>query len=52
MAHWIGMRAIIKKSEIFKKELFYIIRKGELTCPDVDGILLVDIPHARNFMKT
>lgn len=42
MAHWIGTRAIIKKYEISKKELLYIIRRGEVTCSDIDGILLVD----------
>lgn len=42
MAHWIGTRAIIKKYEISKKELLYIIRKGEVACSDIDGILLVD----------
>lgn len=42
MAHWIGMRAIMKKYGISKKELLYIIRKGEVTCSDIDGIVLVD----------
>lgn len=42
MAHWVGTRAIIKKYEISKKELLYIIRRGEVTCSDIDGILLVD----------